>query len=460
MSRFTDIELTSRAPDGSWTWRAAGARQPRGTVSADLVPSDGRVGDVVRAELESALDGVEVISVAAAKAIRRDDDRAKRIEVLGAPRSEPGVSISLARGTRLRDRDGDRDRDRRPRRDGGTGPRRDDRPPRDDRPRRDDRPGRDDRPRRDDRPGRTADGRPRRDDERREGRPAGAAAAAADGESRGRPDRAGPRRDPRPTVSAVHRNAALASLRPEQLPVAEQLVRGGIPAVRQAIDEQNKAAKAAGQPPAAAEALLAMAEELLPVVNLAGWKDRAVAAQGAGRSMRLRELRAVVAASRTVSLDDEAKTLAKSLQDSLNERVTHLRDEWEKRIGGALDSGNVLDALQVSARPPEASTRCPAELAVRLAQAAGAAMTAETTVEDWLALLGAVLESPVRRTVKPVGLPDTDETRSSARKAAGLVPALARLIGLPIPPPPPRRPPPPPRRPLSPVSGGGSTGAP
>jgi hypothetical protein len=443
MSRFTDIELTSRAPDGSWTWRAAGARQPRGTVAADLVPTDGRVGDVVRAELESALDGVEVVSIAGPKTIRRVDDRAQRIEVLGAPRSEPGVSISLARGTRLRD--GDRDRDRRPRRDGGS------------RPRRDDRAGREDRPRRDDRPPRDADGRPRRDDERRARRPA----AAADGESRSRPDRAsGPRRDPRPTVSAVHRNAALAGLRPEQLPVAEQLLRGGIPAVRHAIDEQNASAKAAGQPSVAPDALLAMAEELLPVINLAGWKDRATAAQSAGRSMRLRELRAVVAASRTVSLDDEAKTLAKALQDSLNERVTHLRDEWQKRIEGALDSGKVLEALQVSARPPEVATRCPAELAVRLAQAAGAAMTAETTVEDWLGLLGAVLESPVRRTVKPLGLPDTDETKDAARKAAGLVPELAKLIGLPIPPPPPRRPPPPPRRPLSPVSGGGSTGGP
>ena len=310
MSRFTDIELTSQAPDGSWTWRAAGARQPRGTVSADLVPSEGRVGDVVRAELESALDGVEVLSIAAPKPVRRVDDRAQRIEVLGAPRSEPGVSISLARGTRLRDRDGASGprstapvvmASTRPRRDGNTRPGATTPPS-------DDRSGRDDRPRRDDRPGRTAaDGRPRRDDERRPRRPA---AAAADGESRGTPDRARPRRDHRPTVSAVHRNAALASLRPEQLPVAEQLVRGGIPAVRQAIDEQNAAAKAAGQPSVAAAALLAMAEELLPVVNLAGWKDRAAAAQNAGRSMRLRELRAVVAASRTVSLDDEAKVLA------------------------------------------------------------------------------------------------------------------------------------------------------
>ncbi len=114
----------------------------------------------------------------------------------------------------------------------------------------------------------------------------------------------------------------------------------------------------------------------------------------------------------------------------------------------------------MSARPPEVATRCPAELAVRLAQAASAAMTAETAAEEWLALLAAVLESPVRRTVKPVGIPDSVEAKAAARKAAGSVPELAKLIGLPIPPPPPRRPPPPPRRALSPVSGGGSAAAP
>jgi hypothetical protein len=449
MSRYTDIELTSRASDGSWTWRAAGARQPRGTVSGDLVPSEGKVGDVVRAEIESGLDGVEVISVAAPRPVRRAEDGGQRIEVLGAPRQESGVVISLARGSRPRDRGGDSER--RPRRDARPG--RGERPDGETRPRRES----ETRPRRESeaRPRRDADGPRRgRDEDRRGGRPA----VREGGVNRERPERGG-RRDFRPTVAAVHRNATLAGLRPEQLPVAEQLLRGGIPAVRQAIDEQNTAARAAGQPPVSADALMAMAEELLPVINLASWKDRATAAQTAGKSMRLRELRAVVAASRTVSLDDEARTLAKSLQDSLNERVTSLRDEWQRRIESAIDSGKVLEALTVSARPPEVATRCPADLAVRLAQAAGGAMTAEIPSEEWLALLAAVLESPVRRTVKPAGIPSSDEAKDAARKAAGAVPELAKLIGLPIPPPPPRRPPPP-QRALSPVAGAGSTAAP
>ena len=254
-------------------------------------------------------------------------------------------------------------------------------------------------------------------------------------------------------MSTAHRNALLASLPPERLPVAEQLLRGGIPAVRQAIDEQNEAAKASGAPAASSDALLKMAEELLPAVKLAEWKDRATSAQAAGRELRLRELRAVVAASRTVTLDEDGRTLAKALRESLDSRITSLRDDWVARIGAALDEGRVFDALRISTRAPEPGTRCPAELAVRLAEAAGAAMTAELAPDDWLALLEAAAESPVRRTVKPAGIPAAEETQAAARRAAGTVPELAKLLGLRIPPPPPRRVVA--RRPLSPAGGGG-----
>jgi hypothetical protein len=49
-----------------------------------------------------------------------------------------------------------------------------------------------------------------------------------------------------------------------------------------------------------------------------------------------------------------------------------------------------------------------------------------------------VIQSPVRRTVKPVGIPDDEVAKQAARHAAGMVPALAKLLGLRIPPPPPR----------------------
>jgi len=240
-------------------------------------------------------------------------------------------------------------------------------------------------------------------------------------------------------TSTVHRNAMLATLRPEQIPIAEQLLRGGLQAVRQAIETQNTAAKAAGKPPVAGDALLSMADELNPTVRLAEWKDRASVAQTAGKEYRLRELRAVVAASRTLNLDDEGRAMAKALQESLDQRTTALREEWLARITNALNDGRVQQAVEASIRPPEPGTRCPAELAVRLAGAAGEALSAEKAPEEWMHLLDAVVASPVRRNVKPAGIPDDEVARQAARHAAGAVPALAKLLGLRIPPPPPRR---------------------
>ena len=413
MSRRIDIELTSQTGDGSWTWRAAGARQPKGTVEAALVPSGETVGAVLRADVEVGLEGIEVLSLTSAKPARSPEKVDGRIEVKGTPKRAPDVSVIFAPGSGKRRRDDDDGGRGRGERGGGRrgagagaegeGGARD---------------GRGDRPRG------GSGGGPRRPGARRPG----------EGDGR-------PARGERPAVptSTVHRNAMLAALRPEQIPVAEQLLRGGIQAVRQAIETQNASSKAAGKPPVASNALLAMADELLPTVRLADWKDRATVAQTAGKDYRLRELRAVVAASRTVNLDDEGRTLAKALQESLDQRTTALREEWLARITNALNDGRVFQAVEASIRPPEPGTRCPAELAVRLAAAAGEALSADLAPEEWMRLLDAVVASPVRRTVKPAGIPDDEVARQAARHAAGSVPALAKLLGLRIPPPPPRR---------------------
>jgi hypothetical protein len=406
MSRRIDIELTSQTADGSWTWRAAGARQPKGVVEAALVPSGKKVGSVLLADVEVSLEGIEVLSLSEAKPQRSVEKTEGRIEVRGTPKRAPDVSVILAPGSSKRRRDDGEGRDRRDRRGRGDG----------------DAHGRDERGGRGDRADRASGPR----------RPGGRRPSERDGR---------PARGERPAVptSTVHRNAMLATLRPEQIPVAEQLLRGGLQAVRQAIETQNAAAKAAGKPPVAGDALLAMAEELNPTVRLAEWKDRASIAQTAGKDYRLRELRAVVAASRTLNLDDEGRAMAKGLQESLDQRTTALREEWLARITNALNDGRVQQAVEASIRPPEPGTRCPAELAVRLAGAAGEALSTEKAPEEWMQLLDAVVASPVRRNVKPAGIPEDEVARQAARHAAGAVPALAKLLGLRIPPPPPRR---------------------
>ncbi len=420
-----EVELTSRAGEAAWTWRAAGAKQPRGTVEADLVPEGAGVGTVLRAEVETTLDGTVVTALLPLK-VKQSGPRSttQRIEVTGTPSRGPDVNVVLAQKSRRRgeDRSADGNGSRRPsergsRRSGPDGSRR--------------------REERDAEEGRGQRRRPPTgpDDDGKAPRRRGPARPGTR-EPGGREAR-------RPAVSTTYRNATLATLKPEELPVAEQLLKGGIPGVRQAIEEQNSRARSDGRPEVTEAPLMSMAERLLPLVNLASWKDRASVARNAGKEVSLRELRSIVASASTVTLDDEGRDMATALRTALDQRVTALREGWVSRITSALDADRVLDAVRASVRPPEPAARLSAELAVRLSAAAGAAMASDTPVEQWLTLLRVVIDSPVRRTVKPSGLPaDADESLlAEARKAAGFVPELARLLGIPIPPPPgPRRP--------------------
>lgn len=459
MGRRIEIELTSKRDDGTWTWRAPGAREPRGVVEGELLPPDSTPGNVLRAEADFELEGIFVTSIIGSKASDHKGREGERIEIIGTSTPKSTVSVSLVPGGDKRRRSNMFDDRPAPKRRSGP---RGDRPagdrPRGDRPAGDRPAGEDDGKSRAHRSERRPDGgqdeatrRPPRERTEqspaaREPRPDGARRPDGPRTSRNGAQRPGQDRGRPRTLAAstVFRNAALATLKPEQLPVAEQLLRGGIPALRRAIDEQNTRARSEGRSEVDPEQLLAMADELLPKMNLASWKDRAVAARTADREFPLRELRAVVAAASTVILDDESRELQTALRKSLDTRVTALRESWLERIGRALDEQRVVDALQTATRSPEPSMRLPAELAVRLSDSAGAALRSDLDDETWLRILQAVVASPIKRTVKPEGIPPngSDEVLAAARSAAGSVPQLARLLGLPIPPPPgPRRPP-------------------
>lgn len=428
MPRRIDVELTSAREDGTWTWRAAGAREPKGVVDGSALYQGAKVGDVLRAEVEMDVDGITILSVAPPKG--RSGGRDDLLEILGPPREFQGVTASLV--------------------------------PKTERPRRD---------RRDRPPARDGD-RDRRDrGERQGGRPAAPRAERAarsgregpGGERRDRGDRQRPAEAPgRPRPKRLnpqhaHRNAVLESVSPEQRPIAEQLLRGGIPAVRRAIEEQNAAARAGGLPEIKPEPLLAIAEELLPRVKSAEWRDRADAAIADIDTIGLRDLRSVVSGGDANARDDETRKLAATLREALERRLKEERDEWTSSITAALEEQRLVRALRVSTRPPDPSMRLSSDLAVRLAAEASEALSPDSTPDRWAALLEAVVASPVRTTVKPAGLPAEpgEALLQAARAAAGRIPALAQLLGLAIPPPPmaskkasPRRPvPPPPPRP-------------
>jgi S1-C subfamily serine protease len=62
MSRRIEIEITSLSGDLA-TWRAAGAKLPKGVLAASLVPGGPVVGHVYRADIEQYMEGIEVLSV-------------------------------------------------------------------------------------------------------------------------------------------------------------------------------------------------------------------------------------------------------------------------------------------------------------------------------------------------------------------------------------------------------------
>ncbi len=65
MSRRLEIEITSINGDVA-TWRAAGAKLPKGVLNVSLVPGDARVGVVYRADVEQYMEGMDVVSVVSA----------------------------------------------------------------------------------------------------------------------------------------------------------------------------------------------------------------------------------------------------------------------------------------------------------------------------------------------------------------------------------------------------------
>jgi hypothetical protein len=431
MSRRIEIEITSLNGDSA-TWRAAGAKLPKGVLSASLVPGGPVIGNVYRADIEQYMEGIEVLSVMAPKTASPLDPKNERLELIPETKKGPDVVVTYApkgRGTR---RDGERrEGDRR------EGPRREatKRPSTRREPRDGDAPKG---PRstsgpRSERPARA----PRREGvegEVRSERPARTARPDRSGRS-ARPER--PKGPQAPPLTTTHRNALLATLSPEQLPVAEQLLRGGMPAVRAAVELQNKNATAQGRPTVDETTINRIAEDLLNRTNLAMWKDRAAGAIGAGRELRLRDLRAVVTSAKTVSLDDEARLQLKELQTSLTARVEHLRTQWNEKLEAAITSKNVREALTLVARPPDVSTRVSADAAVRVIALVTETLNADQDPKVWNEIVELTADTSIRRNVKPLGIPSDESSHAVAVHNAGAIPELAKLLGMKVPPPPP-----------------------
>jgi hypothetical protein len=388
MSKRIDIELTSNRGDGTWTWRAAGAKTPKGTLNGSILDAGAKTGDTIKVEAEFDLDGVEILSLVKTK---EKAVRGNLLQIIGSEKEFQPVTQKLA----------DKSKDRKPKRDGDRKPRRD------------------------------GDKRPPRE--------------GAEGEKSGdrRPRRpsftAPPELPKRPAAKRLkpkrlHRAAVLDTLPVEQRGVAERALTGGIKAVRDAVKEQNEQLKKEGKPLVPADGLISMAQELLPKLRVAEWLDKAEAAKADIDLLDLRDLRQVVvgADDPMVVRDETTRSLAAELKAALKTRQEFEQTRWLEDIKSALAVSRVIRALKISSEPPKAGQPFPADLGAQLATAASASLASETAPDRFCAVLEAIAFSPVRGQVKLAAAPPTtnEAMLSTVKRVAPLVPQIASVFGI------------------------------
>jgi hypothetical protein len=253
-----------------------------------------------------------------------------------------------------------------------------------------------------------------------------------------RPKREAPAPKPKPKRLAparTHRDAWLAGLNDAERRIAEQLMTGGVNAVRQSLDAQNRALEAEGKEAVDPTPILTLADDLRGQITAVEWRDFAEAAIADANEIALRDLRAVVTKADTAARDDETRLLAAQLREALDARVTAMKEHWVSELTSAVRDGRLVRALKISGQPPEPGSRFPEEVAAELTTAASAALNADTMPDRWGVLAEAVAMSSVRRNVVPAAAPKeiTDELRATVTKVAARVPAIATCLGIDVP---------------------------
>ena len=205
-----------------------------------------------------------------------------------------------------------------------------------------------------------------------------------------------------------------------------------MPGLRTAIEAQNKAAEADGQPGIPADLLLKLAERIHPALRSADWQDRAEAALAGVADVDLRDLRSVVVAAESAFRTDENRALADQLREALTARVEREQQTWQAEVANAIEEDRIVRALRLSSRPPKAGAPLPGPVLERLAAMADASLTSETGQDRWATVLDAVALSPVHLRVVPAGLPTEpgDQLLDVVKRVSMSVPAIAAAFGI------------------------------
>lgn len=386
MARRMDIEVTSTRPDGSFTWRQAGAKAPRGSGAAELLPAGSKVGDVLRADIETDMDGSVVLAIT--PVVKRERN-VTLLEVTGSGAEFKAVTeVSTnkrsrpARDKSARDKGGRRDRrdNTSPSASNGAArpPRREFSPPPPELPK----------------------------------RPAAA---------RLRPGNA-------------HRQAVLEALKPEERVLAEKALQGGIGAVRKAVKTQNERLKKDGKPEINANGLVDLVVELLPRLRVAEWRDSVDAVEKIIDTVALGDLRAIVAKSNDPTLlkDSSLNEKRDMLRGALERRQTVEMQNWLDDLRNAVQVGRIVAALKIAAKPPKAGTPPPDDLRPQLIDLTLEQLTAQASSERWAIVLEALAFAPIHNEVVPTALPVkvTPELTATVQRLAPALPRIAALFGV------------------------------
>ncbi|MGB1813514.1 MAG: hypothetical protein ACPHKY_08335 [Acidimicrobiales bacterium] len=370
MPNRLDIEITSQSTESSYTWRSAGAKEPKGTIKASLLPSGVAIGDVLKVEADFMIDGIEITAVLPQK-IKKDGP--ELLELLGTGTEAAGVTTSLVKKSSNRKR----------RKDARVGPRN------------------------------------KQAKDRKQSRSSKAKSERKDRKSFRSP------RGKRLKPSKKYRNEYIESLPELQKPIAKELSGSTIPNLRRTIEKMDL-------PEGFPDALLDYAENLNQQLKMAEWMDKATAVENNIENIDLQDFRSVVASSARWAKSSDSIAIKERLELKLNERIDQDHKKWLNSIEEALQEEKTVRALNLSSRSPKAGAQLPEAITTRLIEQANKALNAEATSHRWAIVAEAVAFSPVRQKITPDGLPTeiSEELKQSIEKHGDRIPQIAKVFTL------------------------------
>jgi hypothetical protein len=376
MAYRIDIEITSVKDENTFTWRKQGAKQPKGIVDKSLLGSSTKVGDIFKVEIEQSLDGIDIVAVIDSKK-KAQGLNTPVIEIGIKKQSDAKVTLTKVKGKTEKKAAHNKDFDR--------------------------------------------------SHKNQEFKAEYKKRSNSNHEKK---------RSEFLRINWVKTDSFLETLSAQEKPIAELLIKGGMPSVRNAIKVQNEQAKANNLPEVAEAALLAIAEKLMPEVRKMQWLDRANSALEAGSKCPIRELKSLLA---SVDLKDETiKTILSQLKGLLKEVVEQQIKNWKEDMTKASEAGDIKRSLELLSSPPDRTATLDSNILEVMVKAVNDKFRSDLDPDNWIELVESLANSTLRTkiTIEKIPFDATEATLATAKKYSGFIPSLAPLLGLKIPPPP------------------------